>query len=80
MIEARSATRDDPVERPCGRLPILDQFEDCELAEINTSEWYVPSARALSLLLICVGRVLFNPPLLARWRVKENPPYASCCS
>ena len=25
-----------------------------------------------------VGRVLFNPPLHARWRVKENPPYASC--
>jgi len=22
-----------------------------------------------------VGRVLFNPPLHARWRVKENPPY-----
>lgn len=27
-----------------GRLPILDQFEACELAEIDTSEWYVPSA------------------------------------
>jgi len=23
-----------------------------------------------------VGRVLFNPPLRTRWRVKENPPYA----
>jgi hypothetical protein len=22
-----------------------------------------------------VGRVLFNPPLHAKWRVKENPPY-----
>lgn len=44
MIEARPDTRDNPVERPCGRLPILDQFEDCELAEIDASEWYVPSA------------------------------------
>lgn len=24
-----------------------------------------------------VGRVLFNPPLQARWRVKESPPYTS---
>jgi hypothetical protein len=24
------------------------------------------------------GRALFNPPLHTRWRVKENPPYASC--
>ena len=24
----------------------------------------------------CVGRVLFNPPSLVEWRVKENPPYA----
>jgi hypothetical protein len=24
-----------------------------------------------------VGRVLFNPPLRARWRVKANPPYAA---
>src|SRR5713101_6893786 len=23
-----------------------------------------------------VRRVLFNPPLHARWRVKQNPPYA----
>jgi len=44
VIEAWPDTRDDPVERPCGRLPILDEFEDCELAEIDTSEWYVPSA------------------------------------
>jgi hypothetical protein len=41
VIEAWPDTRDDPVERPCGRLPILDQFEDRELAEIDTSEWYV---------------------------------------
>lgn len=27
-----------------GRLPILDEFEDLELAEIDTSDWYVPSA------------------------------------
>jgi hypothetical protein len=33
---------------------------------------------ALNLRFICVGRVLFHPPLHARWRVKENPPYASC--
>jgi len=23
-----------------------------------------------------VGRVLFNPPSVVEWRVKENPPYA----
>src|SRR6266849_8762309 len=23
----------------------------------------------------CVGQVLFNPPIHARWRVEENPPY-----
>jgi hypothetical protein len=44
VIEAWPDTRGDPVERPCERLPILDQFEDRELAEIDTSEWYVPSA------------------------------------
>jgi hypothetical protein len=44
VIEAWPDTRGDPVERPCQRLPILDQFEDRELAEIDTSEWYVPSA------------------------------------
>jgi hypothetical protein len=27
-----------------GRLPILGELEDRELAEIDTSEWYVPSA------------------------------------
>lgn len=25
-----------------------------------------------------MGRVLFNPPLDVSWRVKDNPPYASC--
>ncbi|CAN7758776.1 hypothetical protein LJR220_002613 [Bradyrhizobium sp. LjRoot220] len=44
MIEAWPDTRDNPVERPCGRLPILDQFEDGELAGIDASEWYLPSA------------------------------------
>ena len=43
MIDARPDTRDAPVERPCGRLPILDELRDHELAEIDTSEWYVPS-------------------------------------
>jgi hypothetical protein len=23
----------------------------------------------------CVGRVFFNPPSRAKWRVKENPPF-----
>jgi hypothetical protein len=44
VIEARPDIRDAPVDRACGRLPILDEFEDCELVEIDTSEWYVPSA------------------------------------
>jgi len=35
---------------------------------------------ALNLRFICAGRVLFNPPLHARWRVKENPPYGCVAS
>jgi len=26
----------------------------------------------------CVGRILFNPPFHAAWRIKENPPYTDC--
>ena len=44
VIDARSDVRDDPAERPCARLPILDQLTPHELAEIDTSEWYEPSA------------------------------------
>jgi hypothetical protein len=44
VTEARPDVRDDHVERPCGRLPILDELTDRELAEIDASEWYVPSA------------------------------------
>jgi hypothetical protein len=31
--------------------------------------------RQLVRRMICVRRVFFNPPLRARWWVKENPPY-----
>ena len=34
------------------------------------------SVSAIRTILASVGRVPFNPPLLARWRVKVNPPYA----
>ena len=44
VIDARANVRDASAERPCARLPILDQLTDRELAEIETSEWYVPSA------------------------------------
>src|SRR5688572_4410555 len=44
VIDTRSDVHNDPVECPGGRLPILDQLSDHELAEIDTSEWYVPSA------------------------------------
>ena len=44
MNEAWPDTPDNPARRPCGRLPILDQLDDGELAEIDTSEWYLPSA------------------------------------
>jgi hypothetical protein len=44
MIEARPDAHGDSLERPYERLPILDELTDRELAEIDTSEWYVPSA------------------------------------
>ena len=31
-------------------------------------------------LSILIGRVRFNPPFCARWRVKANPPYAGIAS
>ncbi|MET3844476.1 hypothetical protein [Bradyrhizobium sp. OAE829] len=50
MTEAWPDTRDNHAMRPCGRLPILDQFENCELAKIDASEWYVPNADERRLL------------------------------
>jgi len=51
-------------------MSLIGTFETCRPAPTMSVDRGSPEAR--------VGRVLFNPPLHARWRVKENPPYGSC--
>jgi len=51
-------------------MSLIGTFETCRPAPTMSVDRGSPEAR--------VGRVLFNPPLHARWRVKENPPYGFC--
>ena len=52
-------------------LNLYETFNDLLL---RCARYY--SVSEVRIISTGVGRVLFNPPSLVEWRVKENPPYA----
>ena len=56
-------------------LPSMLAMEDCRYQSSRSPRSRADIASSFNAIRP-VGRVLFNPPFQARWRVKENPPYA----
>jgi hypothetical protein len=55
-------------------LPSMLAMEDCRYQSSRSPRSRADIASSFNTIRP-VGRVFFNPPFQARWRVKENPPY-----